>query len=91
MKFASDIYNKVYHAPEAAEAPTPGGVVDPQPKNDPKQEAPTDSPKQEAAKDINVNINVTSSSEATADPEAQNAGDASGDDVTAPTAESEAL
>lgn len=63
MKFDSAMYEKVYHA-ETAEGQTAGsdgGVVEPQPKQDAKQEQ-NDQPKQ--GNDININVNVSTSGEA---------------------------
>ena len=63
MKFDSAMYVKVYHAETAEGQPagSKGGVVEPQPKQDEKQEQ-NDQPKQ--ANDININVNVRTSGEA---------------------------
>ena len=61
MKFNNDVYMKLYHPePAAEEMPeaTGGGVVDPQPKDEPKQSG------------ANINLNVTvAGAEAGKDPE----------------------
>ena len=86
MRFNSEIYNKVYHAPEAdsGNAGSAGGVVEPQPKQDENGNA-TDEPKQTTT-DININVNV-SPAEAEApgeidDASDDNTGESEGDDGT---------
>lgn len=74
MKFDSALYEKVYHA-ETAEGQTAGsdgGVVEPQPKQDAKQEQNVQ-PKQ--GNDININVNVSTSGEAGEADEAGEAGE----------------
>lgn len=63
MKFDSAMYEKVYHAEttEGQPAGSDGGVVEPQLKQDEKQEQ-NDQPKQ--GNDININVNVSTSGEA---------------------------
>lgn len=82
MRFNAEIYNKVYHTPEANGAPEAGGgVVDPQPKPDAKPDEQTDEQKQ--SNDINVNINVTTDSkEGVADPALEAGGEAGSSDET---------
>ena len=59
MRFASDVYNKIYHAEsgEAGNSGNAGGVVDPQPKDNQKPDEQTEAQKQ-SDKDININIRV---------------------------------
>lgn len=79
MKFNSEVYEKVYHAETAdgQQARSEGGVVEPQPKQDEKQEQ-NDQPKQ--ANDININVNVSTSGEAGEADEADNT-DTTGEDA----------
>ena len=78
MKFNSKVYEKVYHAETAdgQQARSEGGVVEPQPKQDEKQEQ-NDQPKQN---DININVNVSTSGEAGEADEADDT-DTTGEDA----------
>ncbi len=73
MKFDSETYNKIYHAPEADNIEAGGGVVEPQAKPDEKEET-TDGQTQRN-NDINVNINVSSPAAEVTDEQTAGAGD----------------
>ena len=92
MRFASDVYNKIYHAEsgDAGNSGNAGGVVDPQqPKDSQKPEEQTEAQKQ-SDKDININIRVDAGEkpEETAETD-NNQPDTSGEDPDAATVESE--
>ena len=73
MKFDSETYNKIYHAPEADSIEAGGGVVEPQAKLNAKENQ-NDEPTQ-SNNDINVNINLSANNAevtgADADPEVE--------------------